>query len=98
MKNATIARIFTLQGAFNGVLGATIGGVLGTLLTANLNTLTSIAGINLLGVPSMGLPIEINPFKVCVILLFAVVLSLLASIYPAKKAASLKPADVLRYE
>lgn len=98
MQNATIARIFTLQGAFNGVLGATIGGVLGTLLTANLNTLTSIAGINLLGVPGMGLPIEINPLKVIVILLFAVVLSLLASIYPAKKAASLKPADVLRYE
>lgn len=98
MTGKTIARIFTLQGAYNGVLGALIGGTLGILITSNINTLTSMTGVNLLGVPGVGLPIDLNLTKVSIILLFAMLLALLASIYPARKAASLKPADVLRYE
>lgn len=98
MTRQTIRRIFTWQGAFNGLLGALLGGTVGTLVTLNLNTITAFTGVNLLGVPGVGLPINLELTKVVTIIFFAIGLALLASIYPAKKAASLKPADVLRYE
>lgn len=98
MTRQTIRRIFTWQGAFNGLLGALLGGIVGTLVTLNLNTITAFTGVNLLGVPGVGLPINLELTKVVTIIFFAIGLALLASIYPAKKAASLKPADVLRYE
>ena len=98
MTSLTIAKIFTLQGAYNGVLGTIIGGILGALLSLFLNDIMSATGINLLGVPGVGLPIEFSPAKLVMVMIFAFVLALMASLYPASKAARLKPADVLRYE
>lgn len=98
MRNRNIAQIFTLQGAFNGLIGTLIGVVLGAVITLNLNSMMLSTGVSPLGTPGIGLPIEFSWFKVALIAIFAVVLALLASIYPAKRAANLKPADVLRYE
>ena len=86
------------QGAYNGLFGALVGAVLGVLLTLFLNPFMANTGIHLLGVPGMGLPIELSWMKVIYVFGFAIILSLLASLYPAKKAAELQPADVLRYE
>jgi len=67
-------------------------------LSLFLNDIMSATGINLLGVPGVGLPIEFSPAKLVMVMIFAFVLALMASLYPASKAARLKPADVLRYE
>ena len=90
--------IFLVQGGYNGMFGALIGGVLGIILVLFLNDLMAITGISLLGVPGVGLPMDFNVIKAVLIVLFAIVLALLASIYPAKKASQLLPADVLRHE
>jgi len=98
MTSSTIAKIFTLQGAYNGVVGSLIGAVLGAIVALNINDFMLATGINVLGVPGVGLPIEFSWLKLSYVVVFAFLLALIASLYPASKAAKLKPADVLRYE
>ena len=98
MTPKTIANIFIVQGAYNGILGAIIGGGLGAFITLNLNAFMNITGVNFLGVAGVGLPIDFSWIKLTYIVSLAILLALLASIYPAKNASQLMPADVLRYE
>jgi len=44
------------------------------------------------------LPAKSDPFEVLTVVLLALVLSFLATLYPAWKAASTDPVQVLRYE
>ncbi|MDU0114692.1 ABC transporter permease [Psychrosphaera aquimarina] len=98
MTPNTISNIFIVQGAYNGVFGALLGGSVGAILTLNLNGFMAATGLNFLGVAGIGLPIEFSWLKLTYIVSLAIIMALLASIYPAKKAAQLMPADVLRYE
>lgn len=98
MNPSQIRRIFTFQGAYNGILGTVIGGLLGGLLCFAIAYITQSTGSGMLGLPELALPMAFNPIKFLVIVVFALLLALVASIYPAKKAAMLKPADVLRYQ
>lgn len=93
-----IKSIFIIQGAYKGIVGTLVGGVLGVVIAANLNNFMLITGINLFGPAGVGLPIDVNPLKVFYVLVFSLMLSILASIYPAINASQLKPAQVLRYE
>ena len=43
------------------------------------------------------LPAEVNPTEVATILIMAMVLSLLATLYPSWRAAKLDPVEALRY-
>ncbi|HAS62482.1 MAG TPA: lipoprotein-releasing system transmembrane subunit LolC, partial [Vibrio sp.] len=49
---------------------------------------------------SMGgsLPVVINPIQIMVVVTLAVMLSLLATLFPSYRASSVKPAEALRYE
>jgi len=97
MTDKQVMTIFMVQGASSGVVGACIGGVLGVLLASNLNNLMESAGIALF---SMGgsLPVVINPIQIMVVVTLAVMLSLLATLFPSYRASSVKPAEALRYE
>lgn len=98
LKAIHIRRIFIFQGAYNGLIGATFGTLLGMFIVLNLNDFMLLTGINLLGAPGQGLPIELDIEKIIWVFGFAVSLAYLASIYPAYKAAQLLPAKVLRHE
>ena len=100
-----ILRIFFMTGASVGVLGTLLGGTLGLLFTSNiegirqllqklLNTELFPAEIYFLS----KMPSKVDNFEVFLVLSLALVLSLLASIYPAWKAARLDPVEALRYE
>ncbi|OOE34080.1 lipoprotein-releasing ABC transporter permease subunit LolC [Salinivibrio kushneri] len=97
MQDKDIVAVFVAQGSLSGVLGAAVGGVLGVLLSAYINEIMSIFGVSLLG-NGLALPVVINPFHVAMVLGLAVVLSVLATLFPAFKAASVHPAEALRYE
>ncbi|OOE78854.1 transporter [Salinivibrio sp. ML198] len=97
MQDKDIVAVFIAQGSLSGVLGAAVGGVLGVILSAYINEIMSIFGVSLLG-NGLALPVVINPFHVAMVLGLAVVLSVLATLFPAFKAASVHPAEALRYE
>ena len=101
-NNGFIKQIFIWYGLLAGMKGCLIGIVLGVVLALNLTPI--IQGIEtLLGKKLLSdgiyfvdfLPSELHWFDVVLVLVAALVLSLLASLYPANRAAKLQPAQVL---
>lgn len=97
MSDKQVLAIFMVQGASSGILGALIGGALGVLLANNLNTLLESAGVALFSVGG-ALPVSINPVQIVVVVVLAIALSLVATLFPSYRASSVKPAEALRYE
>lgn len=97
MTNRQVLAIFMVQGASSGVIGALVGGLLGVVIADNLNTLLSALGVAFFALGST-LPVVIDPLQITVVILLAIALSLLATIFPAYRASSVKPAEALRYE
>lgn len=91
-----IARVFMVQGIYNGVIGTALGVVLGLLLAANINEIMHVLGLSLLG--GLELPVEFSIWSIGFMVLLSITLSFVATLYPAKQAASVLPAEVLRYE
>ncbi|GJM14356.1 MAG: multidrug ABC transporter substrate-binding protein [Pseudohongiella sp.] len=101
----TIKYIFMWQGCFIGLTGIAIGvllGVLGSLyvsqLAAFIEASFSIQLLNAEVYPIDFLPSELNLLDVLVVAVGVLGLSLLATIYPASRAAAIQPADALRHE
>jgi len=101
-NNAFIKRIFIWYGLQAGMKGCLIGIVLGIILALNLTTF--IQGIEwVIGKKLLSgdvyfvdfLPSELHWLDVLMVLVAALALSLIASFYPASRAAKLQPAQVL---
>ncbi len=101
-NNAFIQRIFIWYGLQAGMKGCLIGIVLGIILALNLTTF--IQGIEwVIGKKLLSgdvyfvdfLPSELHWSDVLMVLIAALALSLMASLYPASRASKLQPAQVL---
>ena len=95
-----IIKIFITQGMVNGLWGVILGTILGVALTLNLNTLITTFSMNLFGngYAAQTLPIQLEIRDVLVIILSALSMSFLATLYPAYRASTPQPAEVLRHE
>jgi len=93
-----VVKIFITQGMVNGLWGVIFGGALGVLLTLNLNTILTLLGVNLFGFGVQVLPVELNWTDVMTIITAALVMSFVATLYPAYQASTTQPAEVLRNE
>ncbi|HET8534357.1 MAG TPA: lipoprotein-releasing ABC transporter permease subunit [Sphingomicrobium sp.] len=98
-------KVFVTVGVTIGSLGIVLGLILGSIFLFFrqdiLNAIQYLTGQNLWD-PSVrflsDLPSKTDPFEVTAIVVTALVLSFLATLYPAWKAASTDPVQVLRYE
>lgn len=101
----SILRVFLMTGATIGVAGTLAGLVIGILVARNIdaikNFVSGLVGRDLFPATLYflsRLPSVIDWREVIAVVVMALVLSLLASLYPAWKAAQLDPVEALRYE
>jgi lipoprotein-releasing system permease protein len=99
-----IMRVFLITGASIGIVGTIAGFGLGLLLALNVETIRDVisrlTSTNLFPAELYflsRLPADVNPTEVATILIMAMVLSLLATLYPSWRAAKLDPVEALRY-
>lgn len=90
-STARVVRIFLLQGAVLGLSGSLFGILLGTGLSYFFASLSS----NPDGTPAF--PVDLNAVLYIRSALVATVTGLLSAAIPAKRAAMLDPAEVIRY-
>lgn len=94
---AGVRRIFMLQGAIIGAVGTGIGYVLGIVLALLLKKYQFIElppGVYMMDT----LPVIIEPLDLLIIGAVSMLMCFVATIYPARQASRLVPAEALRYE
>lgn len=100
----SMLRIFILTGASIGIAGTVVGAIAGTLFAMNIEAIRQWLQ-NLLGTQLFPdevyfltqLPAIIRWEDVTVVVIMAIGLSVLATLYPAWRAARLNPVEALRY-
>jgi len=92
-----VLRIFMLSGASIGVVGTIAGAALGVACAANIQKIQAVTGWQGLALFSR-VPAVIDPAEVGWVLVMALALSILATVYPSWRAARLDPVEALRYE
>ena len=98
-----IRRVFMIQGVIVGLTGTVIGGVFGVIFALTISDffawVNTGLGLNLLDAYFINyLPSKLDWFDVALVCSATITLSFLATIYPAARAAKVKPAEALRYE
>ncbi|KZE35410.1 lipoprotein-releasing ABC transporter permease subunit [Chelatococcus daeguensis] len=99
-----VMRVFLITGASIGIVGTLAGFLLGLTLAWNVEAIRSflsqLTSSNLFPAELYflsRLPAEIDPGEVTTVVLMAIVLSLVATLYPSWRAARLDPVEALRY-
>ena len=99
MLPSSVMWIFVLNGLFNGIKGAGVGLILGVVITLQLNNILDLVGSPLaLAADGRGLPIEMDMVQIAGITLLSLLLCVLASVYPARKAMKIAPSQALQNE
>jgi len=104
-SKSAIMRVFLITGASIGIVGTLAGLILGVVFCHYIDEIrqfvTWVSGTPVFD-PNVyyltRLPAEINPTETGMIVLMALVLSVLATLYPSWRASRLDPVEALRYE
>ena len=104
-SGADIAWIFVIQGAMIGLVGVVLGGALGALgsqlvpgLVSGIERILDIRFLNTDVYPVSFVPVDLLLRDIVVVGSIALLMCLVAAIYPARRAAKLAPALVLNQD
>lgn len=105
MTPGSIMKVFMVQGTLIGVVGTILGVVFGVWLATNVDVivpwLERFFDVNFISADVYGiseLESKVEWSDVAMIAISALVLSMLATLYPSWKASRVQPAEALRYE
>ena len=104
-SRGAVMRVFLIAGASIGVTGTLLGFVIGVVFCANIENirqaLSRLTGTTLFD-PTIyflsRMPAEMDAGEVTAVVVMALTLTLLATLYPSWRAAKLDPVEALRYE
>jgi lipoprotein-releasing system permease protein len=96
-SSASIRRIFMFQGLIIGLVGTIAGAALGCTLIYVLDRFRLIS-VDLSVYQISYVPFRLQPLDFVVVIVAAVAICFLATIYPSRQAAKLDPAQALRYQ
>jgi lipoprotein-releasing system permease protein len=100
-----ILKIFIIEGGVIGLVGTALGTIVGLGMALNLDKIVAFLE-NLFGFKILSpdvyyiekFPSQVNPLDIALIVMTAILISLLATLYPSWRASKLDPAEALRYE
>lgn len=105
LSSGRVMKIFMVQGTLIGVIGTVAGVVSGVLLASNLDVIVPFLErlfdthfINADVYFISELESRVNPADVVLIAFSALLMSMMATLYPAWRASKVQPAEALRYE
>jgi len=90
-----VGRVFFIQGLILGVAGTVMGGIIGVAL-AFIQNRWAIISLPADIYSISALPVDMRLFDVAAVCLASVALSLISSIYPARRAAKSNPIEAIR--
>ncbi len=101
----TILRVFLMSGSVIGITGTFIGFSLGVVVCWNIENIRQfliwVTGVNLFPETLYflsKLPAKMDSGEITTVVMISLVLTILATVYPAWRAARLDPVEALRYE
>ncbi|MCY4147925.1 MAG: lipoprotein-releasing ABC transporter permease subunit [Gammaproteobacteria bacterium] len=105
MSPGSIMRVFMVQGSTIGIIGVIVGGTIGVITALNMETLVPWLEqlFNTELFPSdvyviSDFPARLEWLDVIVVIGASLVMSFIATIYPAFRASRVQPAEALRYD
>ena len=99
MGSADIMKVFLFNGLYNGLKGTAWGLLGGLLLVSQLNLILELLGAPImLGDNGQHLPVDVQWQQIGLLIGFSLLLTFLASLYPAYRALKIQPAQALKYE
>lgn len=105
LSPAGVMKVFMVQGTVIGVVGTVFGGVFGVITALNIETIipalenffnTQLFPVDVYLITDF--PAQMRWSDVSRIILAALTMSFIATLYPAWKASRVQPAEALRYE
>lgn len=92
----SVMKIFMLDGIIIGFFGTLLGGILGTVVCIILSDMPVTVAQDVYYIEKI--PVDMSPFTFIAAIAGSLILTVIAAVYPGRKAAKLSPAEALRQD
>ena len=92
----SVMKIFMLDGIIIGFFGTLLGGITGTIICIILSDMPVKVAQDVYYIEKI--PVDMSPFTFIAAIAGSLILTVIAAVYPGRKAAKLNPAEALRQD